>query len=198
MHYIQTALASFLRRWNYELVIQIYIDFPRPICRVIKYQLFKLQKGVALYLARLGSISPLISCGISYKSKRKMRVWECSLERRFDSKNLMKLFQNLFRVFKWECTRIWTHAPTYKSHWNGSYRFLWSCLSKWGKGSQFKNAETKILFFRFLVKVNIYYFVCSESPFLWKSLSYLGEIVSSLFKYVTWNGVMVSILTCSH
>lgn len=95
-----------------------------------------------------------------------MRVWECSLERRFDSKNLMKLFQNLFRVFKWGRTRIWTHAPTYKSHWNGSYRFLWSCLSKWGKGSLFKNAETKILFFRFLVKVNIYLFCL-----FWISLS---------------------------
>lgn len=98
MHYFLKCLASFLRRWNYELVTQICMYFPGLICRILKYLRCRLWKKLLhTSLAKLGSMArsalPYFMWNISLKAK----VWEPSLETSVDP----KVVWNYSRINSW-------------------------------------------------------------------------------------------------
>lgn len=89
--------GDILRRWNYELVTQICIDFPRLTHRIIQRQVFKLEKGAVSCLTSLGSM--LISCGMSLSKQKKNESLGVLTWENIWLSSRMKLLSNLFRVF---------------------------------------------------------------------------------------------------
>lgn len=119
------------------------------------------EKPAVPCLSTLGSIAPLISRGMSLSKQKENESMGAWLVWRFDSKVVWN-FPKINPGFSRKTHKNMKHSPSYMSWWSGLPR-LWSCQSKWGKRSQFKNAGMKLLLFRFPDIVNIYCFVCPQT-----------------------------------